>query len=130
MRPGNTTLLVIAATGVDQHVEAVDVQQVAAYLDAKNRGLRIHREFIAPVPAAQRPQVFAGHTRNGELHGHAAVALANALDLKLAQVLPHERSPFVGPSSHSASRVNKSWTPRYHHRVREAKMADVAQGFD
>src|SRR5580700_1206509 len=108
MRPGNTALLVIAATGVDQHVEAVDVQQVAAYLDAKNRGLRIHREFIAPVPAAQRPQVFAGHTRNGELHEHAAFALANALDLELAQVSLHERTPPLCPSSHGASRVNKS----------------------
>ena len=37
--------------------------------------------------AFERRQVFAGHTRNGELHGHAAFALANALDLKLAQVL-------------------------------------------
>src|SRR5580692_9010191 len=93
MRPGNTALLVIAAAGVDQHVEAIDVQQVAAYLDAKNRGRRIHREFTAPVPAAQRPQVFAGHTRHGGLHGHAAFALANTLDLELAQVPLHERSP-------------------------------------
>src|SRR5580692_10140257 len=97
MRPGNTALLVIAATSVDEHVEAVEVQQVAAYLDAKNRGLGIQREFLAPVPALERRQVFAGHTRNGELHGHAAFALANALDLKLAQVSFHDLSRMCIP---------------------------------
>src|SRR5580692_4573928 len=120
MRPGNTALLVIAATGVDQHVEAVDVQQVAAYLDAKNRGLRIHREFIAPVPAAQRPQVFAGHTRNGELHGHAAFALANALDLKLAQVSLHD--VFAPSRGIIIAHANC--------RVTGITLAAVAQGFD
>jgi hypothetical protein len=93
MRPGNTALLVVAATGVDQHVEAIDVQQIAEYLDAEDRSLRIHRELIAAVPSLQRRQVFAGHARHGELHGHPALALANALDFKLAQVAPHEPSP-------------------------------------
>jgi hypothetical protein len=35
MRPGNTARLVVTTTGVDQHVEAIDVEQIAAYLDAK-----------------------------------------------------------------------------------------------
>ena len=93
MRPRDTALLVVAATGVDQHVQAIDVQQIAAHLDAEDRGLRIQRQLIAPVPGLKRRQVFAGHARHGELHGHAALALVHALDLKLAQLPPHERSP-------------------------------------
>ncbi len=123
MRPGNTALLVIAATRVDEHVEAVDVQQVAAHLDAKNRGLRSPTRVHRSSTSLERRQVFAGHTRNGELHGHAAFALANALDLKLAQELLHD--------------LSRNCIPRaYHHRARELprhgdqKMADVAQEFD
>src|SRR6266568_1853512 len=93
MRPRHTALFVVAATGVDQHVEAVDVQQIASYFDAEDCSLRIQREFIAPVPRLQRRQVFAVHARQGELHWHPAFALANALDLELAQMPPHERSP-------------------------------------
>src|SRR5208283_1245372 len=93
MRPCDTALLVVAATGVDQHMEAIDVQQIAAYLDVEDRGLRIQRQLIAPVPGLERRQVFAGHARHGELLGHPALALVHALDLKLAQLPPHERSP-------------------------------------
>src|SRR5271154_6711160 len=90
MRPGNTALFVVAATGIDQHVEAIDVQKIAAYLDVKDRGLRIHRQIIAPVPSFEGRQILARH---GKLHGHPALTLADALDLELAQVPPHERSP-------------------------------------
>src|SRR5271154_5614942 len=93
MRPGNTALLVVAATGIDQHVETIDVQKIAAYLDVKDRGLRIHRQIIAPVPSLEGRQILAGDARYGKLHGHPALTLADALDLELAQVPPHERSP-------------------------------------
>src|SRR5271163_3664395 len=102
MRPGNTALLVITATSVDEHVEAVEVQQVTAHLDAKNRCLGIQREFLAPVPALEHRQVFAAHTRNGKLHGHAAFALANALDLKFAQVSFHDLSRMCIPAVSSS----------------------------
>src|SRR5271155_1866861 len=92
MRPGNTALLVVAAARVDQHVEAVDVQKIAAYLDMEDRSLRIQREFIAPVPSLERRQVFAAHTRQGELHGYPAFAFADTFDLELAQVPLHARS--------------------------------------
>src|SRR5277367_247603 len=91
MRPGNAAIFVVPTARVDQHVEAVDVQQIAAYFDAEDGRIRVQREFIAPVPGLQRRQVFSGHPWHGELHGHTALALANALDLKLSQVPAHER---------------------------------------
>src|SRR5580700_5276304 len=95
MRPRNTALLVVAATRIDQHVEAVDVQEIAAYLDVKYRGLRIHRQIVAPVPGFERRQILAGDARHGKLHGHPALALADAVDLELAQVPSHERAPLL-----------------------------------
>src|SRR5271165_193010 len=126
MRPGNTALLVVAAAGVDQHIKTIDVQQIAAYLDAENRSLRIHREFIAPVPRLQRRQVFAGHARYGELHGHAALAFANTLDLELAQLPSHELSPIVIPPNPLTAYVGRislgrsiRVTAAYHRRARD-----------
>src|ERR1700722_14657805 len=114
MRPRHTALLVVAATGVDQHVEAIDVEQIGSNLDAEDRSLGAHGEFFAPVPGFHRRQILAGHARHGELHGHPALSFADALDFKLAQVLPHKRFSVVFSSILSYLR----------------SMADLAQGFD
>src|SRR5579863_4203376 len=125
MRPGHTALLVVAATGIDQHVEAVDVQEIAAYFDVKDRGLRIHRQIIAPVPGLERRQILAGDARHGKLHRHPAFSLADALDLELAQVPPHERSPAITPRNtliacgERISRGSNRGAAAYHHRARD-----------